>query len=294
MTQELPTPLVRPEVNLKGFSGFMLDVDRLLASELVALGNPAACWAALMLWARAWKQTPPASLPDDEAILAAFSGAGRGWKKVRSIALRGFVKCSDGRLYHRVLSEEANKAWERRRKFQERSAKGNDARRNQQGAFKDYASTPSRNRQGVLNGGHKASLEPPVEETGKGQGERTTTSENPNEGANPRNLKQKGPYAFEFGVIRLNAKDLEKWRKAFFCLSLEAKLIALAPWAEQQPNWFNAVAGALAKAQQEAKAKADQSTTTAPNCGRNHPQYNPAIDWWPGKRGPDDLWDPGL
>lgn len=56
-------------------------------------------------------------------------------------------------------------------------------------------------------------------------------------------------YAFEEGVIRLNAHDLEKWRKAFPAFSsLEGELIRLAPWAGKQgKNWFYAVAGALGK-----------------------------------------------
>jgi len=114
----LPDPLVPSEVDLCGFPGFVLNVDRLLASELVALGSPEECWAALMLWCRAWQQTPPASLPNDERVLASFSGAGRRWNKVKEIALRGFVECSDGRLYHRVLAEEATKAWKKRQQYQ--------------------------------------------------------------------------------------------------------------------------------------------------------------------------------
>src|SRR5215469_10930319 len=106
MSDELPAPLVPADVERLRFSGFMLDVDRLLASELVALGSPEECWAALMLWCRAWKQSPPASLPDDERVLAAFSGAGKRWPKVRTVAMRGFVKCNDGRWYHRVLAAE--------------------------------------------------------------------------------------------------------------------------------------------------------------------------------------------
>ena len=115
----LPPPLVSPEVDLRGFPGFMLNVERLLASELVALCTPEEGWAAVMLWARAWQQSPPASLPDDNRLLAAFSGAGKRWPKIRDMALRGFVKCSDGRLYHRVLAEEANEAWERRREHRD-------------------------------------------------------------------------------------------------------------------------------------------------------------------------------
>lgn len=114
---ELPAPMVPVDVDLKGFSGFMLDVNRLLASELVALGTPEECWAAVMLWCRAWQQSPAGSLPDDDRVLAAFSGAGARWKKVRQMALRGFVKCSDGRLYHPVLCEEVMEAWKKRQGY---------------------------------------------------------------------------------------------------------------------------------------------------------------------------------
>lgn len=57
-------------------------------------------------------------------------------------------------------------------------------------------------------------------------------------------------YAFEAGVIRLNAIDLEAWRKRYLHLFLESELAALAAWAgqpENRSNWFFAVQGALAK-----------------------------------------------
>lgn len=148
---ELPAPLVPADVDLKGFSGFMLDVDRLLASELVALGTPEECWTAVMLWCRAWKQTPAGSLPDDDKILSAFSGAGTRWKKVRAVALRGFVKCSDGRLYHPVLCAEVMSAWKRRQSYrndQERlrkwreQKKGNATETPDETRFKSVSETP--------------------------------------------------------------------------------------------------------------------------------------------------------
>lgn len=114
MTDARPEPPVPADVDLRGYSSFMLDVDRLLASELVALATPEEAWAALLLWCRAWKQSPPGSLPNDDRVLASFSGAGAKWRKVRAMALRGFVECSDGRLYHRVLCEQVDAAWKRR------------------------------------------------------------------------------------------------------------------------------------------------------------------------------------
>lgn len=123
---DLPDPLVPADVDLRGLPWMRLDIHRLLASELVALGTPEECWYALMLWMRAWQQVPAASLPDDERVLAAFSGAGRRWRKVRDMALRGFVRCSDGRLYHRVLAEQALLAWPERVKHREKRERDAD------------------------------------------------------------------------------------------------------------------------------------------------------------------------
>lgn len=121
----VPEPLVPPEVDLTGFPSFGLNVERLLASELVALCTPQEGWAAVMLWARAWQQTPPGSLPNNERVLAAFAKA-KSWKQVRAMALRGFILCSDGRLYHPVLAAEAMRCWESRLKHQAQQAKNTE------------------------------------------------------------------------------------------------------------------------------------------------------------------------
>ena len=117
---DLPDPPVPADCDLSALPGFMLDVDRLLASELVAIGTPEECWAALMLWCRAWKQVPAGSLPNDDRVLASFSGAGRRWPKVREVALHGFMLCSDGRLYHRFLCQDVLRASARQQAYQER------------------------------------------------------------------------------------------------------------------------------------------------------------------------------
>jgi hypothetical protein len=108
----------------------------------------------------------------------------------------------------------------------------------------------------------KAEMSPQRERRGEEEREegRTLNLEQPPEQNNthrdsvgPVGNSQRGaPYAFEQGVIRLNARDLEKWRRAYPNISLEAELIALAPWAKQQESWFNAVSAALAKRQREA------------------------------------------
>jgi hypothetical protein len=96
-----------------------------LSSEFAAATTPEEFKAAILLWCHAWRQQPVASLPNDDAILAKWSGAGRRWKAVKEKALWGFVLCSDGRLYHETLAEEAKLSWERHKRFQVRSMKAN-------------------------------------------------------------------------------------------------------------------------------------------------------------------------
>lgn len=111
-TVTLPAPLVPAEVDLRDFVFMPLDVVRLRDSDLAALASGEAFKAAVMLWCVAWHQVPAASLPTDDRLLARHSGAGSLWRKVRDEALRGFVECSDGRLYHRTIAEKAVEAWE--------------------------------------------------------------------------------------------------------------------------------------------------------------------------------------
>lgn len=111
---ELPDPLTSADCDLRDFQYMPLDVQRLCDSDLAALESPEACWAALLLWCKSWHQVPCASLPDDDRVLAKFTGyqrAPEAWQAIREGALRGWIKCSDGRLYHPVVSEKANESW---------------------------------------------------------------------------------------------------------------------------------------------------------------------------------------
>lgn len=113
-----PLPAVAPltpgDCDLRDFAFMPLDVVRLRDSDLAATEDPEACWAAVLLWAASWHQVPAASLPDDDRVLANLAGYGRvvrEWQKVRAGALRGWLRCTDGRLYHPVVAEKANEAW---------------------------------------------------------------------------------------------------------------------------------------------------------------------------------------
>lgn len=103
---ELPPPPVPSNADLRGFRRMPLDVIALLGSEFWAIASDAEKVAGLSLWCEAWHQQPAGSLPDHERALAKFSGRGtvQAFNRVRAVAMRGWYKASDGRLYHPFLS----------------------------------------------------------------------------------------------------------------------------------------------------------------------------------------------
>jgi hypothetical protein len=94
-----------------------LDVARLCNSGLAHDETLAACGAAVLLRCVSWHQLPAASLPDDDEWLAKRVGywhrgkIDRDWPAIRDRALRDWIKCSDGRLYHPTLAAKARDAW---------------------------------------------------------------------------------------------------------------------------------------------------------------------------------------
>jgi hypothetical protein len=111
---DLPEPLTPLECDLQDFPFMPLHVARLRDSDLAAEEEPEACWYAVLLWSAAWHQLPAASLPNNDTVLMRLCGLGRDtktFKKYRAGALRGFVACSDGRLYHPVVAEQALAGW---------------------------------------------------------------------------------------------------------------------------------------------------------------------------------------
>lgn len=121
--QSPPTPLTPSDCDLRDFPFMPLDVVRLRDSDISAIATGDEFRCAVLLWCASWHQVPAASIPDDDIVLAQLAGFGRvvrEWKKVRDGALRGWIKCTDGRLYHPVVAEKANEAWEGRMAYRQR------------------------------------------------------------------------------------------------------------------------------------------------------------------------------
>ncbi|MFD2234805.1 hypothetical protein [Phaeospirillum tilakii] len=111
---DIPPPLVPADCDLRDFAFIPLDVARLRDSDFACRATDAAFRAGVMLWLASWHQVPAGSLPDDDCVLSMLAGYGRVvrvWQRHRAGALHGWVKCSDGRLYHPVICEKAREAW---------------------------------------------------------------------------------------------------------------------------------------------------------------------------------------
>lgn len=142
--------MVPAEVDLRDFGFMPLEVLRLRDSDLAALASGDEFKAAVLLWCVAWHQVPAASLPDDDRLLAKHSQALSGWRKVKTEALRGFVKCSDGRLYHPVIAAKAVEAWASKQAQRARTRAATEAReakRREQQATRDAVRDVDRDEQ---------------------------------------------------------------------------------------------------------------------------------------------------
>jgi hypothetical protein len=109
-----PEPLTPPDSDLSDFGFMPFDVGRFRRSDLVTQEEPEAIVAAILLWGAAWHSKPAASLSNDDRTLAQAAGFGRAvaaFQAIKAGALRGFVECADGRLYHPVVAEKAREAW---------------------------------------------------------------------------------------------------------------------------------------------------------------------------------------
>lgn len=123
---ELPAPLSPPDCDLRDFPFLPVDIARLFNSEFHARSNDAEWRAGVTLWLKSFHQVPAGSIPDDDIQLTRLSELGRDtktWKKIKAVALHGWIKCSDGRLYHPVVAQKAAEALAGKKGQRSRTAK---------------------------------------------------------------------------------------------------------------------------------------------------------------------------
>lgn len=123
---DLPSPLTPAGCDLRDFPHTPLFRARLFGSSFHARANDAEWRAGVTLWLKSWDQVPAGSLPDDDIELCRLAELARdlkAWKKHKAGAIRGWVLCSDGRLYHPVVAEGINTALEAKIKQRLKTAK---------------------------------------------------------------------------------------------------------------------------------------------------------------------------
>ena len=129
-TPQLPNPPVLAKVDLRRYPTLPLNVQRLRDSDFVALASADEFRAFLLLISAAWHQVPAGSLPADDRLLCALAKTEmKTWMRIKQGALRGFVKHSDERLYHSVLSETVLKSWATMQAHKQRTAAATSARK---------------------------------------------------------------------------------------------------------------------------------------------------------------------
>lgn len=291
-------PMTPADCDLRDFTFLPLEVVRFAQSDLVALEDPAAVLANILLWCASWHSVPAASLTNDDRVLARLAGYGRGvaeWSAVRNGALRGWVECSDGRLYHPVIAEKALDAWEGKLKQRYRTLCAAVRKHNERNPAAKVAvptfdqwnddgrpssvtrdtdalshttdpnvtrdnlgqSQPRHADKGLLS--HSSHTENRSKGQGQGQGQGDSIKvEGDAADAADR------PYAFKGRIIRLVDTDLARWRKAYHTIpDLDAELMSLDAWLAAQPEekqakWFHVCGGALNRKHQETLASALQ------------------------------------
>ncbi|WP_354676771.1 DUF1376 domain-containing protein [Cupriavidus plantarum] len=109
-----------------------LEINRLRRSKswLKAKRNPALAFYQINLWTAAWHDVPAGSLEDDDDVLADLAMCDPAkWSKVRDEVMRGWVKCSDGRLYNPTVCEKALESWAAKVERREKAEHENDRKR---------------------------------------------------------------------------------------------------------------------------------------------------------------------
>ena len=145
----LPAPLVPPEVDLRDYGYIPLYGKKLFDSDTWNLCDEIEKIAALRLWWASWHQEPAGSLPNNDRLLCGMAGKGdviKAWMAIKDNAMRGWILCSDGRLYHPVVASIALDVWgKKRKKNTDNAADRERKRRKRESLPPDKSKIPAEN-----------------------------------------------------------------------------------------------------------------------------------------------------
>lgn len=119
---ELSEPPYPADIRARGWR-FELDYERIHQSETWAVAPLELRPWLLMLWFTSWHQTPIGTLPVDDRVIAAKIGMPLTMLQThREVLLSRWQRCSDGRLYHDVITERVVEMLDHRRSDRARAA----------------------------------------------------------------------------------------------------------------------------------------------------------------------------
>lgn len=144
MVAELPDPLVPADVDLRDYDYIPLYGDKLFNSDTWALCDSDEKVAALRLWWKSWHEEPAGSLPNNDRLLAERAGYGvavKAFLGVKANAMRGWIPCSDGRLYHPVVASIALDVWGKKRRKRIENAADRERKKRKRDAMSGRTTT---------------------------------------------------------------------------------------------------------------------------------------------------------
>jgi uncharacterized phage protein (TIGR02220 family) len=118
----LPDPPYLPDTKDKGWR-FEIDLQQVQQSDTWALASAEIRPWLLMLWVASWQQVPCGSLPSDDRVIAARLGMPfESFNGAKGVLMRGWWLASDGRLYHRTITERVIAMLDRKKVERDRQA----------------------------------------------------------------------------------------------------------------------------------------------------------------------------
>ena len=105
MSNEIPDPPYSSETRAKGLM-FDIDVERLYQSKTWLIAPADLKPWLLRLWVESWRSIPVGAFEDDDELIAARIQMPENlFQAHRKILMRGWVRHSDGHLYHPTITE---------------------------------------------------------------------------------------------------------------------------------------------------------------------------------------------
>ncbi len=130
MSSKPPAPY-GAEIDLHDFDFTPIYRGRLFGSRFHAVANDSEWRAGVTLWLKSQDQSPAGTLPTEDAELCRLAELGRDlrtWRKVKTMALHGWVEHDNGRLYHGVITTIVTCQWTRKTEQRERTKAARTAR----------------------------------------------------------------------------------------------------------------------------------------------------------------------